>query len=168
MVGVLTRHAKLVEGGCRMYFELSISINRPSADVFTFLRDKDKYPQEADSPVLLLEKMTPGAPGVGTRYREVLQMLPFIRGEILSEITRFEPYEFLEEDFEGAGMKGHLAYQFLAEGEEETKLVQREMLQYRGILRLFEPLIQPILGRRLVERLEEIKRVSESGWVVSP
>ena len=149
-----------------MYFELSISINRSPADVFTFLRDKDKYPQEADSPVLLLEKTTPGPPGVGTCYREVVQMLPFFRGEILSEITRFEPDESLEEDFEGAGMKGHLAYQFLPEGEG-TKLIQRETLQYHGVLKLCEPLIQPILGRRLKERLESIKEILESGWVTS-
>ena len=149
-----------------MYFELSISINRSPADVFTFLRDKDKYPQEADSPVLLLEKITPGPPSVGTCYREVVQMLPFFRGEILSEITRFEPDESLEENFEGAGMKGHLAYQFLPEGEG-TKLIQRETLQYRGVLKLCEPLIQPILGRRLKERLEGIKEDLESGWVTS-
>jgi len=85
-----------------MYFELSILIHRLPADVFAFLRDKDKYPQEADSPVLLLEKTTPGFPGVGTCYREVVQMLPFYKAEILSEITRFEPNEYLEEDFKGA------------------------------------------------------------------
>ena len=149
-----------------MYFELSILINRLPSDVFAFLRDKDKYPQEVGSPVLLLEKTTPGTPGVGTCYCEVVQMLPFICGEILSEITRFEPNECLEEVFEGAGMKGHLAYQFLLEGEG-TKLIQRETLQYRGVLKLCEPLIQPILGRRLKERLEGIKEDLESGWVTS-
>ena len=43
-----------------MYFELSITINRSPSDVFAFLRDKDKYPQEDGSPVLILEKITPG------------------------------------------------------------------------------------------------------------
>jgi uncharacterized protein YndB with AHSA1/START domain len=143
-----------------MYFELSISIERPPADVFRFLRDKDKHPQEEGSPVLLLDKTTPGDPGVGTRYREVVQMLPFYRGEILSEITRFEPDEVLEEDFWGAGMEGHLAYQFLKEGQG-TRLIQREALRYQGVLRLFEPVIRPILGRRLRERLEGIKAYLE-------
>jgi hypothetical protein len=148
-----------------MYYELSISIDRPPEDVFVFLRDKDKFPQEEGSPVLVLEKTTPGPPDVGTRYREVVQMLPFFRGEILSEITRFEPPQFLEEDFWGAGMVGHLAYQFLRQGEG-TKLIQRETLRYRGILRLFEPVIRPILGRRLRERLQEIKVILESGYAV--
>jgi len=149
-----------------VYFELSISIDRPPDDVFAFLRDKDKHPQEEGSPVLVLEKTTPGPPGVGTCYREVVQMLPFYRGEILSEITRFEPNEHLEEDFRGAGMVGHLAYQFLPEAEG-TRLIQRETLHYQGLLRLCEPAIRVILGRRLWVRLEEIKAALESGFAVT-
>jgi len=93
-------------------------------------------------------------------------MLPFIRGEILSEITRFEPGEFLEEDFQGAGMEGHLAYQFLSESSG-TKLIQRETICYRGLLKIFEPVIRLALSRRLRERLEGIKMDLESDWVVN-
>ena len=117
-----------------MYFELSITIERSPSDVFGFLRDKDMYPHKEDSPVLLIERTTPDPPGIGTHYREVVQMLPFFRGEILSEITRFESSKFLEEDFEGAGMKGHLAYQFLPEGNG-TKLIQCETIRFRGLFR---------------------------------
>lgn len=145
-----------------MHFELSISINRPPADVFAFLRDKDRYPQEEGSPVLVLEQTTPGPACAGTRYREVVQMLPFYRGEILSEITRFEPNEHLEEDFRGAGMQGHLAYQFLPE-KDGTKLIQSQSLHYYGLLRLCEPLIRVLLDRHLRGRLESIKAVLESG-----
>ena len=78
-------------------------INRRPADVFAFLRDKDKYPQEEGSPVLVLDKTTPGPPCVGTCYREVVQMLPFYRGEILSEITCFEPNEYRKRISEAQG-----------------------------------------------------------------
>lgn len=139
-----------------MDFELSILINRRPAEVFAFLRDKDKCPQKPDSPVLVLEKTTPGSVRVGTRYREVVQMLPFYRGEILSEITRFEPNQYLEEDFSGAGMSGHLAYHFLPV-QSGTKLIQLETLHYRGLLGLFEPVIRLFLDRRLRERLQAIK-----------
>lgn len=145
-----------------MYFELSITIKRSPSDVFAFLRDKDKYPHEENSPILSLEKTTPGPPGIGTHYREVVQMLPFFRGEILSEITRFEASKFLEEDFEGAGMEGHLAYQFLQEGNE-TRLIQRETIRCRGLLRILEPIVKRILSLRLRERLEDIKEVMEGG-----
>ena len=96
-----------------MNFELSITINRPPEDVFTFLRDKDQFLQEEGSPVRLIEKITPGPIGVGTRYREIVQITPFIQAEIHSEITYFEPSGALEEDFWASGMSGHLAYQFI-------------------------------------------------------
>ena len=92
-------------------------------------------------------------------------MFPFYLGEILSEITRFEPNEHLEEDFRGAGMSGHLAYQFLPE-QGGTRLVQRETLHYQGLLRFCEPLIRLMLDKRLQERLEDIKADLESGFAV--
>ena len=144
-----------------MYFELSIAIRRPPSVVFAFLRDTDTYQQAKGSPVLVLEKVTPGLPGVGTRYREVVQMLPFVRGEIHSVITRFEPDEYLEEDFEGAGFKGHLAYQFSPENDG-TRLIQRETMFARGLLKIFEPLIARSFSRHLQERLEAIKAILES------
>jgi len=149
-----------------MYFDLSITIDRPPGDVFAFLRDKDKFPQKPGSPVLALQQTTPGPPGVGTRYREVVQMLPFYRGVILSVITRFEPGAHLEEDFAGAGMKGHLAYTFLPE-DGGTRLIQQETLEPQGLLRLFAPWIERSLSRQLHHRLEGIKQVLEAGWVVA-
>jgi hypothetical protein len=145
-----------------MYFELSIGIRRSPADVFAFLRDKDKYPQKPGSPVLALEQTTPGPAGVGTRYREVVRMLPFVHGEILSVITRFEPGEYLEEDFEGAGMVGHLTYQFVLE-EDSTRLIQRETVQMQGALRVLAPAVERMLPRQLWHRLEGIKAFLESG-----
>jgi len=156
----------LPEGETMMHFDLSIMIRRLPGDVFAFLRDKDKYPQEPGSPVLVLEQTTPGSPGVGTRYREVVQMLPFVRGEILSVITRFAPGERLEEDFEGAGMKGHLAYRFVPENGG-TRLIQRQTVDTHGLLRVVEPVIRWALTRQLRKRLEVIKGVLESGWVVA-
>ena len=76
--------------------------------------------------MLGIEKLDPGPPVPGTRYREVVQMLPLVRGEIRSRITRIEPGLWLEEDFEGAAMRGHLAYQFLDVGNG-TRLIQHEI-----------------------------------------
>ena len=94
-----------------MYFEMLMVINRSPSDVFMFLRDKDTFPQKPDSPVIRLDKLTAGAVDIGTQYVEVVQMLPFVKGEIHSSITRYEPPKYLEEDFKGAGMIGHLAYE---------------------------------------------------------
>lgn len=150
-----------------MYFELSVRIRRSPADVFQFLRDKDRYPQEPGSPVLSLDKITDGEPRVGTGYREIVQMAPFFRGEIRSVITRYEPPRFLEEDFEGARMQGHLAYEF-APDADGALLIQRETLEPVGALTIASPLIRLMLARRLRLRLEGIKGVLESGWDVDP
>jgi hypothetical protein len=63
-------------------------------------------------------------------------------------------------------MIGHLAYQFLPE-DGGTRLIQRETLSAQGFLKLLEPVIERMLSRRLVERLEGIKTVLESGWATA-
>jgi hypothetical protein len=121
-------------------FNLSIWINRPPGEVFALLRDKDEYLQKPGSPVLALDRLTPGPVRVGTRYREVVRMLPGVRGEIRSVVTRFEPPARLEESFAGAGMAGNLAYEFVPD-DGGTRLVQRERLVARGWLAPLSPFI---------------------------
>jgi uncharacterized protein YndB with AHSA1/START domain len=149
-----------------VYFELEVTIEREPAEVFAFLRDKDLYPRESGSPVLALDQITPDPPGVGTRYREVVRMMPFVRASILSEITRFDPPHHLEEEFNGAGMRGHLAYEF-SPRDGGTLLVQRETVEAVGAMKILAPLAWRRLGPRLRERLEGIKRELDSGWVVN-
>jgi len=146
-----------------MLFDLSIHIVRAPEDVFLFLRDKDRHPQEPGSPVLVLEKTTPGPARVGTRYREVVQMLPFYRGEIRSELTRCKAGLVLEERWRGAGMVGLLQYTFLPE-RGGTRLRFREAIQPRGLARLLEPWMEATLRPKLKLRLEEIKEIVERGW----
>jgi len=130
-----------------------------------FLWDKDTFPQKPGSPVLVLEKNTPGPASVGTRFREVVRMFPWMTAEIFSEITRFEPPEWLEETFESSWMRGYLSYQIISEGDG-TRLIQRERLDLLGITRFFTPVVKRMLVPRLRNRLEEIKSLLESGWEV--
>jgi hypothetical protein len=143
-----------------MNFELSISINCTQEKVFIFLRDKDQHIQDSNSPVLVLDRITDLPVAVGTRYREVVKMLPFYRSEIFSTITRYEPYEYLEEDFYSKGMKGYLAYQFI-DNEESTTLIQRERIFFSFPINLLNLVIKKVLLRKLLERLEEIKTILE-------
>jgi hypothetical protein len=92
-------------------------------------------------------------------------MMPFVRMEILSEITRFERGERLEEIFDQAGMKGYLAYRFVPENGG-TKLIQQEILQMKGLLKVLSPVVKLTLSRQLRKRLEGLKEVLEGGWVV--
>ena len=144
-----------------MFFELSVTIARPPAAVFTFLRDKHMHVREPGSPVVVLEKITPDEVGIGTRYREVVRMLPGIRGEIRSTVTLCEPDRGLEEDFAGAGMRGHLAYEFVVDGGG-TRLVQRQSLELAGWLRPLQPFVRRAFARRLRGRLNGIAAALEA------
>jgi hypothetical protein len=144
-----------------MYFELSIDIDTTPDVVFNFLREKDLHQQNSGSPVLLLQKTTPEPVGVGTGYREVVRMLPFVKGEILSRVTRYDPPAYLEEDFCGAGMTGHLAYRILTVNHL-TRLIQQQRFLFIWPLWLLYPLIRIVLGKRLHARLKAIKRFLES------
>lgn len=144
-----------------MKFERSITIRCNPDEAFIFLRDKDKFQQEPGSPVLVLEKTTPGPVGVGTCYREVVQMFPLIKGEIISIVQRYEPPRYLEEFFRGTGMDGYLAYEFIPV-DEGTMLIQRERIEFHGLFGLFAPVMERMLLKAVEARLEGIKSILET------
>jgi hypothetical protein len=96
-----------------MELERQIQIHCAPIKAFNFLRDKHLHTARDEFPVLALEKRTPGPVRVGTQFYEVVQMFPWLKGTIWSEITRYDPPRFLEERFWGTGMQGHLAYEFV-------------------------------------------------------
>ena len=145
-----------------MLHKFRIQINKPSVEVFQLLCNKDTYKQQNGSPVLLLEKTTPGPLGVGTSYREVVQMAPFIKSQILSEITRYEPYSVLEEKWAGGGMKGILTYFFHQVGQE-TELVQHVSIETHWLLRPFDTMISKTYSKAAQYRLEAIRTILETG-----
>ena len=120
------------------------------------MRDKDEIEQEPGSPVLLLKKITPDKVTVGTDYLEIVQMFPFLKGKIHSIIQLIEPPKKLEESFKGTGMDGYLAYEFIPE-EEKTLLIQREVIRFHGVFRLFSPLMNCMLLKAVEARLRAIK-----------
>lgn len=146
-----------------MEFRLSIEIDQPVSRVFEFLRDIHLHPQEEGSKVLVLvlDKITTGPVGLGTRFREVVQMLPWHQGEIISEVTLIEENKFLELTFHGGWMEGVLLYSFI-DHSGGTTLKQHEYFYVLGALKIFSPLIKRILGRKLISRLVEIKNYLEA------
>jgi hypothetical protein len=87
-------------------------------------------------------------------------MLFFYKSEIISTITRYEPYEYLEEEFFATGMRGYLAYQFI-NNNGSTELIQKENIVFTFPFNLLNPITRKFLLRKLVERLEEIKTILE-------
>ena len=143
-----------------MNFEFRAVIACPLAEVFAFFRDMDQQARQEDSVVPVYDKVTPGPTGVGTRYREVVRLLPGLTAEIRSEITAFEPERHLAYRFSGLGMDGVLNY-YLEATELGTLVVQRQSLYPRGLLKLFNPLIEAAFSRAAGGRLQGIKALLE-------
>ena len=147
-----------------MEFNLSIPIDRSPNVVFSFLREVENHPQEEKSKVLLIYKITPGPVNIGTRYREIVQMFPFIRGEMISEVTRYEPIECIQLTWQGGGMEGVLTYNFESHNGG-TKLRLHETISLKGTMKLVKLIIQWMFQRALVKRLQGIKQVLESSVI---
>lgn len=145
-----------------MDFKFRAVIDRPQATVFAFFRDVDLHAAREGSVVPVYDKVTPGPAGVGTRYREVIKLLPGLSAEMHSEISHFEPDRSLGYSFTGLGMDGTLLYEFSVT-DQGTLVVQRQTLQPRGLLALLEPLIGHAFSKAAGRRLEGIKRLLESG-----
>ncbi len=145
-----------------MLFQFKIRIDESPSAVFHFLCHKDSHKQEKDSPVLLLEKTTAGPVGIGTRYREVVQMAPFIKSQILSEITRYEPDSVLEERWAGGGMKGILTY-FFHPANQGTDLIQQVNIETKWFLKAFNSIISKMYVKAARYRLDCIKAILETG-----
>jgi hypothetical protein len=144
-----------------MEFSLSIAVHRPVAEVFEFLEDMRNHPQEERSQVILVEKLTPEPVGVGTRFREMVQTLPFVRVEMISEVTQYDRNERIEITWHGGGMEGVLTY-CLESHNGVTGLSLHETVTAKGLTRFAEPVIRRTFERMLVNRLHGIKRVLES------
>ena len=144
-----------------MEFNLSIPIDRSPNVVFTFLKEAENHPQEEKSKVLLIEKITPGPVNIGTRYREIVQMFPFIRGEMISEVTRYEPNECIQLTWQGGGMEGVLTYHFESHNGR-TRLILHETITLKGVMTLVKLMIQRMFHNALIKRLQGIKQVLES------
>ena len=143
-------------------FRSSVNIKRQPEAVYYLLANVHRVQQPEGSSVLALEMATPGPPGLGSRYREVVRMLPFYNGELLSEITAFEPPQLLEMVWTGPAMTGRDRYE-LTETEDGTELVHQKWTSCRGLLRIMEPFMRKALLPRLESRLREIKCGLEEG-----
>ncbi|MBN2388243.1 MAG: SRPBCC family protein [Anaerolineales bacterium] len=147
-----------------MEFHLETHIERPVGEVFAFLRDIDQHERTDDSVVPVYAKVSPGPAAVGTRYLEMVRVLPQLCFEIRSEVTTLEPERDLAYRWTGPGMHGELAYVFEAL-DAGTRLYQYQTLHLHGFLRLFSPFVRRAFGGRIQERLGEIKSALERGGI---
>ena len=147
-----------------MEFEAKAVIHHPPEDVFGFFRDIHQQPRPKGSVVPVYEKITPGPVGVGTRFREIVRLLPFLKGEVISEVTGYDPPHRLDYRFVAFGkMDGELTYRLEPFGEG-VEVFQRQTLWPRGtLLKVLSPLIGAAFSQAIAHRLKGIKKLLESG-----
>jgi hypothetical protein len=120
------------------------------------------HPAQATSQLPVYDKITQGPVGLGPRIREVVRLLPLVRGEIISEITGYDPPRRLDYRFVAfEKMDGELTYRFESTGEG-VRVIQRHTLRPRGtLLKLLSPLIGATFSRAIDHRLRGIKKALE-------
>jgi len=148
-------------GGAPLDFDLAVEIRRPPSAVHDALAHKERYAVHPGSPVARLERLTPGPTRVGTRWIEVMPMLPGVRLTVRSEADRVEPGVALGESFTSPMFSGHLAYEFRAV-DDGTRLRQRQTIRLRGPVRLLARPMDAALRPRLLRRLADVRDLLEA------
>lgn len=148
-------------GGAVLDFDLAVEIRRPPAVVYDVLAHKERYAVHPGSPVSRLERLTPGSTRVGTRWVEVVPLLPGVRLTIRSVSDRAEPGVSLGESFTSALFAGHLLYTF-EPVDGGTRLRQRQTLLLRGPFGPLARQVDAALRPRLLRRLADIRDLLET------
>ncbi len=147
-----------------MQFNLRTHIACPPAELFAFLQDIDRYAGRPGTIVPVYDKLTKGPSRLGTRYREVIRVLPGWHIKNQAEIIRLEPDARLDllYAFRRGNMHGVLSYR-LTPTSQGTLLVQQQSLHLRGWLRLFTLPVFLLFGRQVRRRLADIQFLLETG-----
>ncbi len=143
-----------------MDYDISVTISRPPEAVYALLADVQLYIHHPGSPIPEMEKIPAGTTKVGTRWREVVRLAPFVTMTMWSEVTAIEPGRRLEESFRGPWMTGHLAYS-IEPSEGGCVLYQRETLTPHGPLRLLAGPMDRMLRPKVTSRLDAIRDLLE-------
>lgn len=141
-------------------FSESITISRPSADVFAFVADMNNIPKW-QSEVVSSRVITPGPTKVGTRFTEDVKMGP-TRTTAACEVTEFSPgssmaFKAISQrmDYEGS-----IGVESVAGA---SRLTMKGSAQMKGWWRLMEPLMKREFQNGIRKELGTLKAVLESG-----
>jgi uncharacterized membrane protein len=138
---------------------VEVRIDRPPAEVFSFVTDATNHPRWDSSSV----SMTPDQPGdwtAGTTFHEVRKMGPR-QMEIQSRVAAITPGESMEiESVTGPDFHGH--WRFVADGPGTVLRWSCEMA-VDGPARLFQPLIARSFKKACDESFARLKQLIEAG-----
>jgi uncharacterized protein YndB with AHSA1/START domain len=137
--------------------EVTIHINRPVEQVFTFLADT-KNLRTWQSGLVENEQLTEEPLRVGSRFREVRRTGPR-QSEIQAEITVFEPNKHFATK---TLTKPQVTVSYAFEEENGgTRITYKFVMITSGFMRLLEPLIAGSIKKDTDSDFEKLKHVLE-------
>ncbi len=135
-----------------------IRIARPAEEVFDFVADLRNEPQ-FNPDASNVQQQTPGPIGLGTVYTEDFRRI----GCYETTIDRHERPSELGFDARNPRTDALVRFRFDPAGEDQTQVSCTVELRMKGVMRIMEPLLAPMI-RRQIERTRGpmLKRALES------
>lgn len=138
--------------------DLGTLIDKPIKDVFAFAANPNNMPKW-NSAVISLEQITPGAVGVGTKFKSVGEMMGRrIEGEM--QVTAYEPDTKCGYQVNAGPMQVNLALTFKTVGTG-TKISLNAQGNPAGFFKLAEPVMAGRVKSLMEENLARLKSVLE-------
>lgn len=140
--------------------DLGTLIDKPIKDVFAFAANP-KNMTKWNSAVVSLEQITPGAVGVGTKFKSVGEMMGRrIEGEM--QVTAYEPDTKCGYQVNAGPMQVNLTLTFKTVGTG-TKISLNAQGNPAGVFKLAEPVMAGRVKSMMEENLSRLKSVLEKG-----
>ena len=140
--------------------DFSALIDRPQKDVFAFVANPGNM-SKWNSAVVSLEQVTPGAVGVGTKFKSVGEMMGRrIEGEM--EITAYEPESKCGFQINAGPMQVNITLSFKTVGTG-TKINLNAQGNPGGLFKLAEGALAGRVKSMMEENLARLKTVLEKG-----
>ena len=140
--------------------DFSALIDRPQKDVFAFVANPGNM-SKWNSAVVSLEQVTPGAVGVGTKFKSVGEMMGRrIEGEM--QITAYEPDTKCGFQINAGPMQVNITLSFKTVGTG-TKINLNAQGNPGGLFKLAEGALAGRVKSMMEENLARLKSVLEKG-----
>ena len=140
--------------------DLSTLIDRPVKEVFAFVTNPNNM-SKWNSAVVSLEQITPGAVGMGTKFKNVGEMMGrHIEGEM--QVVAFEPDSKYGFQMNAGPMQVNVNLSFKTVGTG-TKLSLNAQGNPAGVFKLAEGVMQGRVKAMMEENLARLKSVLEKG-----
>jgi len=140
--------------------DFSTLVDRPMKDVFTFVADPNNL-SKWNSAVVSIQQVTPGAVGVGTKFKNIGEMLGRrIEGEM--QVTAYEPDSKCGFQMNAGPMQVNLTLTLKTVGTG-TKLSLNAQGNPAGIFKLAEGVMAGRVKSMMEENLARLKSVLEKG-----